>query len=97
MRTTIRLDDALLRQAKAMAAMQGRSLNEFIVDAIRASVSLRAVRERQPLPTFKGKGLQYGVDLDSSSALLDLMEGANTSSVAGRAARVAEGDTRKQR
>ena len=71
----------MLRQAKSMAAAQGRSLNEFIVDAIRAAVSRRSVRERVPLPVFRGNGLQYGVDLDDSSALLDLMDG-DTSVVA---------------
>jgi hypothetical protein len=28
-----------------------------------------------PLPTFTGKGLQPGVDLDDSAGLLDLMDG----------------------
>jgi hypothetical protein len=29
------------------------------------------------LPVFKGKGLQPGVDLDDSAALLDLMDAAD--------------------
>ena len=39
---------------------------------------LRQLRARKPvrLPTFKGRGLQPGVDLDDASALLDLMERA---------------------
>lgn len=74
MRTTIRLDEALLRQAKAMAARSGRSLNDFIVEAIRAAMARRPSRAPVELPSFKGSGLQPGVDLDDSSALLDLME-----------------------
>ncbi len=77
MRTTIRLDDTLLRRAKAEAAGSGRSLNDFIEDAVRAAVAPRvATRKAIVLPTFKGRGLQPGVDLDDSSNLLDLMEGA---------------------
>ena len=76
MRTTIRLDDTLLRRAKAHAAAAGRSLNDFIADAIRAALTPRGARPPAAvdLPTFRGRGLQAGVDLDDTSALLDLME-----------------------
>ncbi len=75
MRTTIRLDDTLLRRAKAEAAGSGRSLNDFIEDAVRAAVAPRAAKRKAvELPTFKGRGIQAGVDLDDSSDLLDLME-----------------------
>jgi Arc/MetJ-type ribon-helix-helix transcriptional regulator len=33
-----------------------------------------APAERLPLPTFAGRGLQPGVDLDDSAALLELMD-----------------------
>lgn len=75
MRTTIRLDDALLRRAKAAAAMSGRSLNDLIADALRASLASRPARARvAELPVFSGNGLQPGVDLDDNAALLDLMD-----------------------
>ncbi len=77
MRTTIRLDEALLRRAKAHAAAMGRSLNDFITDAIRAALAVRPGRfggTRPALPTFRGKGLQAGIDLDDTAALLDRME-----------------------
>ncbi len=32
---------------------------------------------REPLPTFRGEGLQAGVDLDDTAALLDLMDGSD--------------------
>ena len=74
MRTTIRLDDALLRRAKAAAAVSGRSLNDLIVDAIRAALAPRTSPARvMEVPTYKGRGLQPGVDLDDSAGLLDLM------------------------
>jgi hypothetical protein len=74
MRTTLRLDDALLRRAKAAAAVSGRSLNDLIVDAVRAALAPRTSPARvMEVPTYKGRGLQPGVDLDDSAALLDLM------------------------
>lgn len=82
MRTTIRLDDVLLRRAKAQAAASGRSLNDFIADAVRAALAPRGAKPAVggvDLPTFRGRGLQAGVDLDDTAALLDLMEGRNAS------------------
>src|SRR5436853_4303393 len=74
MRTTIRLEESLLRQAKAVAAASGRSLNDFIADAVRAAVLPRGPKAAaRSLPTFRGAGLRPGVDLDDTSALIDLM------------------------
>lgn len=78
MRTTVRLDDALLRQAKKLAAESGRSLTALIEDALREVMSRRRTGVPRAgdfhLPTFKGRGLRPGVDLDNSADLLDLME-----------------------
>jgi len=79
MRTTIRLDDHLLAQAKSAALETNRTLTAVIEDALRQSLARRqqpAPRRRVKLPVWKGKGrgLQPGVDLDDSAALLDLME-----------------------
>lgn len=76
MRTTIRLDDQLLRDAKAHAARTGRTLTAVIEDALRAALSRRTQADERPeLPTFRGSGgLQPGVDLSNNAALLDLME-----------------------
>lgn len=77
MRTTIRLDDALLRRAKVAAAASGMSLNQLIEDAVRAALAPRPLASRvseAALPTYRGRGLQPGVDLDNSSALLAVME-----------------------
>ena len=80
MRTTIRLDDALLADAKVLAARTGRTLTSVIEDALRESLARGKARERTrvELPVFRpaGRGgLQPGVDLSDSAALLDLMEG----------------------
>jgi Arc/MetJ family transcription regulator len=78
MRTTVRLDDDLLARAKAHAARSGTSLTKVIEDALRVLLE-RTETPRQTRPfkmvTFKGDGLQPGVDLDDSAALLDRMEG----------------------
>ena len=77
MRTTIRLDDDLLREAKRVAAESGKTLTALIADALRETLARRArgiPRERIRLITEPGWGLRPGVDIDSSAALLDLME-----------------------
>ncbi|HEV8599241.1 MAG TPA: YlcI/YnfO family protein [Gemmatimonadales bacterium] len=98
MRTTIRLDDGLLRRAKAQAAASGRSLNDFIADAVRAALALRASRGGAvELPTFRGLGFQPGIDLDDSAALLDVMESEYRGAERKRLARVAARSKPKRR
>jgi len=80
MRTTISLPDPLLAQARRRAAETGRSLTAFIADAVREALARRTrTREQTPvrLTTFRGSGLQPGVDLDDSAALQDLIDGTD--------------------
>ena len=71
-RTTIDLDDALLAGAVKLAARTGRTLTEVITDALRKELARsRTAAERPELPTFRGRGLRPGVDLDDGAALLD--------------------------
>jgi hypothetical protein len=86
MRTTLNLDDALLAEAKQVAARTGRSLAAVVEDALRESLRRRhqAARQAVELPTFGEGGVQPGVDLDDSAALLDLMD---CDAAAGDAAR----------
>lgn len=78
MRTTVRLDEALLRAAKAEAARSGATLTSLIEDALRDALrrrkAARSHRSVVSLTTFKGNGLCAGVDLDDSAALADLMD-----------------------
>lgn len=76
MRTTINLDDALLAEAKQVAARTGRSLGAVVEDALRQSLRQRhqASRRAVELPVFGEGGTRPGVDLDDSAALLDVME-----------------------
>jgi hypothetical protein len=77
MRTTIRLDDDLLRAAKRLAVESGRTLTAVIEDALRQALarSDKPPSSRVKLPVSQsGSKLRPGVDLDNSAALLDLME-----------------------
>lgn len=73
------MDPALLRRAKTHAARTGITLTRLIEDAVRQLLDRRPSRGREPvvLPTFEGRGLQPGVDLDDSAALADLMDGSD--------------------
>lgn len=76
MRTTIRLEDQLLAEAKALAARTGRTLTQVIQDALQQALAPPGDPTAGPfkLPTFDGRGVRPGVDLDDSGGLLDLME-----------------------
>lgn len=76
MRTTIRLDDELLTRAKRAALERGTTLTAVIEDALRRALApgTRTDRDDVALPSFRGDGLQPGVDLDDTASLLDLME-----------------------
>ena len=79
MRTTVRLDDALLERAKREAARRGLTLTALIEHGLRLVMSRPATRaraERVALPVCRrGGGTLPGVDLDDSASLLDRMEG----------------------
>ncbi len=77
MRTTLNLDDELIRRAREVAARTGSTLTRMIEDALRQALERRESAAVEPLdlPTVGGRGLQPGVDLDDSASLLELMEG----------------------
>ena len=78
MRTTVRLPDDLLAEAKKRAAERGVSFTRLVEEALRESLSRDRASdgERKParLTTVDGSGLQPGVDLDDSAALRELMD-----------------------
>ena len=83
MRTTLQLNEHLYHMAKQLAAKTHRTLTAVIEDALRETFSRRTHLSpkgtRAKLPIFDGKGLQPGVDLDDSGALLDLMDSHDSS------------------
>ena len=77
MRTTIRLDDQLLRDAQRAAASSGQTFTDLVADALREKLARRKEapkRERVVLSTSGGNGIQPGVDLHNSASLLALMD-----------------------
>lgn len=77
MRTTLNLNDELMRRAKEYAARTHRTTTSVVEEALRDLLYERGARARREpvrLPTFNGDGLRPGVDLDSSSELLDVMD-----------------------
>jgi hypothetical protein len=78
MRTTISIEDSLLEKAKKISHERRCSLRTVIEDALRAAFAKERKRTRpgapRPLKTFKGTGVQPGIDLNSSAALVDAME-----------------------
>lgn len=77
MRTTIRLDDQLLKSAKRYAHETGKSLTAVVEDALRQILSRRAVKQPRQLvklTTVSGQGVRPGIDLDDSASLLAFME-----------------------
>lgn len=83
MRTTIRLDDQLLKSAKRFAHETGRTLTAVIEEALRRVLSQRPAKIRRThvkLTTVNGHGVRPGIDLDDSASLLAMMEEPSGSS-----------------
>ncbi len=80
MRTTIRLDDNLMRAVKRHALESGTTVTAVITEALRERLQRHSDLTANPptplsLATAGEGGLLPGVDLDDSAALTDLMEG----------------------
>jgi hypothetical protein len=79
MRTTVRLEEALLNHARREAERRGETLTALIEQGLRLVLAQsRTRRQREPvkLPiSAAGGGVLPGIDLNDSAALLDIMEG----------------------
>ena len=78
MRTTIRLDEKLLREAKRYAADAGMTLTAVIEEALRERLARKnsgaKARSVTRLHTAGRGGLRPGIDLDDSASLMDAMD-----------------------
>jgi hypothetical protein len=75
-KTTLDLDDELLRMAKQRAAADGVPLRRYVEDALRARMLPRSERRRKfklNLPVVRGTA-PPAVDISDRNALYDLME-----------------------
>ena len=78
MRTTLDIEDDVLREAKKAALAAGTTLTAFIEQAVRESLGRRqrpGRAGRVRLPTLTRSRLRPGIDLDDTAALLDVLEG----------------------
>jgi hypothetical protein len=72
------IEDGLLEEARTQARQRKTTLGAVLSEALRLGL-LRAdepgsAAANAPLKTFRGDGLQAGVDLHNSAELLDIME-----------------------
>jgi hypothetical protein len=77
MRTTVDLPDHLLLEAKQLAAARRIPLTRVLEESLRAYLAAERTREREsaaipPLPVVRGVRPVRGVDLDDTSALLEI-------------------------
>ncbi len=79
MRTTIRIKDSILHEAKKRALEEHKSLTAFIEESLIDKIyhKTRSEKKIKPLPTYKGTGLRPGVDLNDSKNLTDIMDGTD--------------------
>ena len=79
MRTTVRLDEGLLRDVKAEAERRGETVTGLIERGLRLVLAGARRARRQPriaLPVSRATGGTHpGIDLDDSDALLAVLEG----------------------
>jgi hypothetical protein len=76
MRTTIRLNAHLLAEAKKLAADTNRTLTKVIEDALQEVLARRrrSARRTVSLTIVGGRGVNPGIDLDDSAAVLAALE-----------------------
>jgi hypothetical protein len=78
MRTTVRLDEALLTRAKEIARKRGETLTSLLERGLRLAMAggyKKTKNARVKLPVSKASGgVLPGVDLDKSTAVLDHLE-----------------------
>lgn len=78
MRTTIRINDTLLKEARKLSRERNCTLGEIVDEALRLTLVTRKKaakhKRERPLVTFKGSGAQPGVELNDSAALLGMMD-----------------------
>ena len=77
MRTTLDLDDGLMKAVKRLAADTGRTMTAIVEDSLRAALAVRPGTRRRTSWTWvtvKGK-VRPGVDVTDRDRLYDVMEG----------------------
>lgn len=80
MRTTLSINDELLRRAKARAAAEGVTLGHYVESAVREHLAAPAASYADVvLPVFAGGRLRTGIDPSSNRTLYDALDDSGTS------------------
>ena len=73
MKTTLEIDEGVMRDLKARAARDGKTMSELVESALRALLDERpAAKELPPLSTFRSGG--FLMNIDSRAEYLDAMD-----------------------
>jgi hypothetical protein len=76
MRTTLTIDEELLRLAKERALRSGQTVSQVVEAALRESLSRRPAQKPTRTSLVTSPGTPHsGVDLDDSAGLLAVMDG----------------------
>jgi hypothetical protein len=74
MKTTLNIDDQLLREAKKRAAEQGTTLTFVVEEALRGALTERGARHRGDVRWVVVDGGPPRVDIDDRNALYTFLE-----------------------
>jgi len=100
MKTILDIDDELLAQAKARAALERKSLTRLIEEGL--SLRLKSAgrptrRSTSVLPVFtRGTGLRPGIDPTSNQSMLDAADAADAADASAEARRAQAVPNRRQ-
>ena len=79
MRTTLNINDTLLKEARKCSIERNCSLGEIVDEALRLSLVTQKKSDTaavvRPLKTFAGSGIQPGIDLNNNASVLEAMDG----------------------
>jgi hypothetical protein len=78
MRTTVDIDDPILKEVKALQARQGKSLGRLISDLLAQALhqqARKAASQERKQPTWIRQAMRARIDLADKEALYAAMEG----------------------
>ena len=79
MRTTLNINDTLLKEARKHSIERNCSLGEIVDEALRLSLATQkkssTIAITRSLKTFEGSGIQPGIDLNNNASVLEAMDG----------------------
>ena len=81
MRTTIDIDDPILKDLKRLQQREGKSLGRLVSDLLAQSLAVKAPGSRSAVPAdlaWRSKVMRAKVDLADKQALLDAMDERKT-------------------